>query len=274
VEKTWRFSRFLVLGAQSFLILACIFELIGCGPKASEPEEVKTFQQAGPLSELKDGQNFTYRGPYRVVNGDILEFQMSTVLRVISADIAEWLKPVYGHKEIEPHLTRVDEKGEITLPIIGKVFVDGKTLAEIEDTVSALYYPKYTVNPPMIVCQVSKYRRENERVFTVMGLVNKPNAFPYPPDVQYNLMEGLAFAGGLDMIADPRYVKIFRQDASGKVVAATFSIEGKNLAEAYSVMIKPGDVIYIDHTLSTRMNRFLAEVLQIRFGADFSGHND
>ncbi|MCK4815611.1 SLBB domain-containing protein, partial [bacterium] len=110
-------------------------------------------------------------------------------------------------------------------------------------------------------------------VFTVMGLVNKPDAYDYPPDVQYNLMEALAFAGGLDMVADPRYVKVFRQEASGEVVQAVFGVGGKTLTDAYSVTIKPGDVIYVDHTLRTRMNKFLADVFHITVGANVNAAN-
>ena len=146
--------------------------------------------------------------------------------------------------------------------------VDGKSLAEIEEAVKSAYYPKYVVNPPMLVCQVSEYRAEHERVFTVMGLVNRPSAYEYPPDVQYNLMEALAFAGGLDMVADPKYVKILRQNIDGEVLLATFGVEGKALASAYRVSIKPGDVIYVDHTLGTRINKFLSDVFHISVGAN------
>ncbi|MCX5636906.1 MAG: polysaccharide biosynthesis/export family protein [Planctomycetota bacterium] len=212
-------------------------------------------------------------GPYRVIPGDVLEFQMHVSLRIVSSELVEWLRPSYGHREIEPYLTRVSDAGTITLPIIGEIQVAGKTLAEIEQAVKNAYYPKYVVNPPMLVCQVEKYQSEHERVFTVMGLVNKPEAFPYPPDVQYNLMEALAFAGGLDMVADPRYVKVFRQNADGEVLQATFDIGDKALKKAYAIVIKPGDVIYVDHTASTRVNKFLADVFHITVGANVDAAN-
>ena len=119
----------------------------------------------------------------------------------------------------------------------------------------------------MVVCQIDKYRTENERVFTVMGLVGHPDAFPYPPDVQYSLMEALAFAGGLDMVADPRYLKIYRQNEEGEILSATFGVDKKSLADASRVIIKPGDIIYVDHTLRTRTNQFFADVFQFRVGA-------
>jgi len=192
---------------------------------------------------------------------------MPAVLRVISSDLPAWLQPTYGHSFVEPYLVRVSESGTITLPIVGQMPVAGKTLAQIEASVIDAYFPKYVVNPPMVICEVKKYRSENERIFTVIGLVNKSGAFPYPPDVQYNLMEALAFAGGLDMVADPRYLKIYRQDATGEVVSAAFGVDQKSLAEAYSLMIKPGDLIYVDHTLRTRVNKFLSDVFRVTVGA-------
>jgi polysaccharide export outer membrane protein len=250
-------------------VICCFSLLTGCGPKLSNPEQLKRFEEAGPIATGVNviGLGGSHQiGPYRVIPGDILEFQMPAVLRVISAEFTEWLKPVYGRKDYEPYLVRVSDEGTITLPIIGELMVGGMTLSEIEAVVIDAYYPKYVVNRPMVVCEVKKYQRENERVFTVMGLVKRPNAFPYPADVQYNLMESLAYAGGLDMIADPRYVKVYRQDGNGEIVSATFSIDSKSFLKAYAVAIKPGDVIYVDHTLRTRINQFIADVFSFRVG--------
>ena len=265
------FARYCKTVFSRIVLLSLLF-LIGCGPTLSSPGETREFEKAGPLGSEAETDSITrtktHIGPYKVVCGDILEFRMPAILRVISANITEWLRPTYGIKDIEQYLVRVNDAGTITLPIVGKLPVAGKTLADVEEIVINAYYPKYVVDPPMVVCQVAKYQRENERVFTVMGLVNQPDAFPYPPDVQYNLMEALAFARGLDMVADPHYIKIFRQDTSGKVVSAIFSVDSKSMVKAYSVLIKPGDVIYVDHTLSTRTNKFLSGLFQFRVGAD------
>lgn len=266
-----------IASAYAFVFAFHLLFLTGCGRALLSPEQMKEFKRAGPIT-AEDASPFinidgsaetaTRPGPYRVIPGDVLEFQMNVNLRIVSSELADWLRPAYGNRGIEPYLVRVSDAGTITLPIIGDIHIAGKTLAEIEDAVKKAYYPKYVVNPPMLVCQVKEYQNENERVFTVMGLVNKPDAYAYPPDVQYNLMEALAFAGGLDMVADPRYVKVFRQDADGEVLQATFGMGDKALKEAYEVTIKPGDVIYVDHTLRTRINKFLSEVFYITVGAD------
>lgn len=250
-------------------IMGSLFAAAGCGPALSTSDQLAEFEQAGPVGEPNARSISGVKsspGPYRVVPGDILEFQMPAVLRVVSSDLPDWLRPMYGRKDVEPYLVRVGPSGTIVLPIIGEVSAAGRTLAEVEAAVIDLYYPKYVTNRPMVVCEVTKYQRENERVFAVVGLVNKSGVFPYPPDVQYNLMEALAFAGGLDMVADPRYVKVYRQDAGSRTVFATFGVGSKALADAYGVPIKPGDLVYVDHTARTRFNRFLADVIHVTIG--------
>jgi len=250
--------------SATFLVLC----LAGCGPSLSSPEEVARFNKAGPIRSAP-GLALTAQetpGPYRVIPGDMLEFQMHTYLRVVSSELAEWLRPSYGRNQIEPYMVRVTDVGSVTLPIVGEMDVGGKTVAEVEQVVKRAYYPKYVANPPMLVCQVKEYVGEHERIFTVIGLVNKPDAYPYPADVEYNLTEALGFAGGLDMVADPQYVRVFRQDADGEILNATFKIGEEAFAGAYDVMIKPGDVISVDHTLNTRINRFLSDVFHVTIG--------
>jgi polysaccharide export outer membrane protein len=184
---------------------------------------------------------------------------MSAILRKLSSDSTDWLG------KVEPYSCRVGNDGTITLPIVGKIPAAGKTLAEVESSVVDAYYPKYVVDIPAVVCKVTEHL--NERVFTVLGLVNKPDAFPYLPNVRYNLMEALAFAGGVNSIADPHYVNVYRQSANGQIVSATFRIDQEFLIGAYDVVIKPGDVVYVSETARTRMNTFMNDVLNINVGA-------
>jgi polysaccharide export outer membrane protein len=251
--------------ASTVIFTIFLLSLVGCGPKISTPEQINAFDKAGlgmPAVGTEPNKVQTHTGPYRVVPGDLLEMQLSPILRAVSAELPDSLQ------KIEPYLCRVNYAGNITLPIVGQMSVANKELPEIEMMIANAYYPKYVIESPAIVCQVKEYSREKAKVFTVLGLVNHSDAFEYPPNVQYNLMEALAFAGGLNIVADPRYVKIFRQDEAGKVVSVTIEIQGETLSNTYAVLVKPGDVIYVDQTLQTRTNTFLSNVLSIRFGAD------
>lgn len=104
----------------------------------------------------------------------------------------------------------------------------------------------------------------NPQVFTVVGLVKLSGVFPYAPNVRYNLMQALAFAGGVDEIADPRFVKVYRQKANGDLIAATFKLNGTSPVGAPAVMIKPGDVVAVEQTDRTHWNLLLAEIVGAR----------
>jgi len=261
-----------VIFAYTFVSAFCLLYLVGCGPTLSSAEHIRNFEKAGPITPevVINAEGFpeTRIGPYKVAPGDLLELQIPPIVRIISSDVSGLVQADLDISRSRPYSCRVSDAGNISLPIVGQMPVVGKTLAEIESMIVDAYYPKYVVNVPMVVCDVSKYNRENERVFTVMGLVNRPDTYPYPPDVQYNLTEALGFAGGLNMVADPRHVTIYRQDANGEIVSAIFGVGAKSRADAYDVMIKPGDVICVDHTLRTRTNEFLAGLFHIGVGAE------
>jgi hypothetical protein len=112
-------------------------------------------------------------------------------------------------------------------------------------------------------------RIDNQYV-SVLGLVGQPGRFPYPPEARYTLAETLALAGGLDMVADPRFVSVYRLRSDGTVASATFQlVNPKNqetLTEQLALFLKPGDVVSVEHTPRTRTNVFLDRVVRISLG--------
>ena len=112
----------------------------------------------------------------------------------------------------------------------------------------------------------------SSQVFTVIGLVNRPGTFPYPADRRCRLPEVLATAGGVNLIADPRYVRIYRPTTDGRVVDALFCIRpGEDFVRAMNVQVQPGDVVAVDQTTRTSANMAIAEILSLRAVATWQG---
>ncbi|MCK5271332.1 MAG: SLBB domain-containing protein [Sedimentisphaerales bacterium] len=103
------------------------------------------------------------------------------------------------------------------------------------------------------------------KVFTVVGLVNHPGAFPYPPTSKYTLMQALAFAGGANQVASPKYVRVYRQKADGSIIDATFRIRGAGISDASNITVKPGDVVSVEHTVGTDTRLLFAQVFRVTF---------
>jgi len=112
-----------------------------------------------------------------------------------------------------------------------------------------------------------------EQFVSVLGLVTKAGNFPYPPDVRYTLVQAIAFAGGLDLTADPRYVSVYRLKADGTVAGVTYQLidpeNQEQLTEALALPLKPGDVVSVEQTPRTRTNTFLDRVFRVSLGLYF-----
>ena len=116
--------------------------------------------------------------------------------------------------------------------------------------------------------------RPLEQSIVIVGLVNRPGLMPYPLDARYTLVEAIAFAGGLNLVADPRYVSIYRLKSNGTVGGVTVQLvnpkKKQELTQAMSMVLHPGDVVSVEHTMRTRTNVFLDRVFRISLGLYFN----
>lgn len=318
----------------------------GGSQAAAISPELAAFENAGPMRPAVDLEKLTKAlsagGPYRVVVGDVLELQQPVLAVSTSGEPTD---------RVATCLSRVSGEGTIRLPIVGEIWVVGKTLAEIESAVAAAYYPKYLTAPPAVVSKVVEYAsirvsvvgavkepgayelRSDERslvaalvkaggvipegaggirirqggakearavnlpvegvnlpfadvalsdgdlieverlktpVVTVLGLVKKPGVFACQPGTNYSLMQALSLAGGVNDIAQPESAKVYRRDADGETVSATFRISPTRSGQRRRVMLKPGDVVAVEPTAATQARLFLAQMLRFGFGLDAS----
>jgi protein involved in polysaccharide export with SLBB domain len=110
----------------------------------------------------------------------------------------------------------------------------------------------------------------SEQFISVLGLVTRPGNYPYPPDAQYNLAQAIGFAGGLDPIADPRYVSIYRLKPDGDIASVTVQLMNPKkkqvLTEALAMSMRPGDIVSVEQTPRTRTNIFFDKVFRVSLG--------
>ena len=103
---------------------------------------------------------------------------------------------------------------------------------------------------------------------TVVGLVNRPSLMPWTRKRKHNIMDALAFAGGVNDLADPQFVKVYRQDDAGTIVSAVFKLNGVSSVGSDDIYLKPGDVVAVEQTDRTRTRLFLAQIMKIGLGVN------
>lgn len=134
------------------------------------------------------------------VSGYILGPQDSITIRVLELD------------EFDPRVlgaVRIDEQGNITLPLAGRVHAAGQTTEQLETTVAARL--SNVVNHPAVTVSVAEYR---SHPVSVLGAVKSPGV--YQVTSRKTLFEVLSLAGGLNPDASNR-IKITRLASEGEL---------------------------------------------------------
>ncbi len=146
---------------------------------------------------------------------------------------------VFGLDELN-QTVRVSEDGNITLPLLGEIRVEGLTPSEVERKLAELLKEKYLQDP-----QVTIFIREyqSKRV-SVLGAVSNPG--PYELLGRQTLMQIIARAGGMTPAAGQQII-IIRQEEDGSSRSLRIPVEELVLEgdARLNIPLEPGDIVNI-----------------------------
>lgn len=221
------------------LLFLSALALVGCssGPSARSGGGGFTEMSAPgkpmpPPDTTSSGGAYTGVSDYRVGPQDLIEisvFQVPDLSRTV----------------------RVNSGGQISLPLIGVVQAGGLTIQELERSIAQKMSEKYLQNP-----QVTAFVKEftSQRV-TLEGSVAKPGI--YPLTGRTTLLQAIAMGGGLDKLADPRGVVIFRQ-IQGKKMGAVFDLRNIRAGKDEDPLVYGDDIVVVEQSGSkTALRRFI-----------------
>ena len=147
---------------------------------------------------------------------------------------------VYQQPDLTANVT-VDDRGMVMLPLLGAVNLGGQTLEQATIQVQNLYDKDYLVDPKVTiqVGQMAVLR------FTILGQVQRPGSYEFPPNEKLNLMEGIAMGGGFTRLAAPSKVTLQR-NVNG--VLKVYYLDADAMARDQQnnpFQLQPGDTITV-----------------------------
>ena len=157
---------------------------------------------------------------------------------------------------------RVNAHGMITLPLLGQVRAGGLTANELEMMLATKLSENLLQDP-----QVNVFVKEfvSQRV-VVDGNVMKIGA--YPLTGKTTLLQVVAMAGGLDPLADPSTVHIFREKPGGEREVLTFDLFAIRGGEVADPLIKGNDTVTVEKSAARAFFKGATDTLRgfISFG--------
>lgn len=228
-----------------FALSGVVLWVFGCAngkEKVDTTSQLRAFLQSRPSPVVGI--------PYRVYPPDVIGFKSKYV------------------REIDGEIRTVRPDGKVSLPLVGDVFVAGKTLQEIGYDI-ALAARKYYKRVDITVYMV-KY---NSQKIYVFGQVQQPGPMPWTG--ADTVLDVLARAQPT-MLAWPEKIKIIRSKAPSKggflpeQLAGTSQVEElvvdmKAMVEkgdmSHNILLKPGDVVYVPPNPAAEIGIALRQIL-------------
>lgn len=137
---------------------------------------------------------------------------------------------------------RVSRDYTIVMPLVGSVSVKGRTVRDLEQTLTELYRKDYIVNPQINIT----IREYASRSVTVLGAVNNPGAVPLPPERELTLLDTIARAGGFSRLSNRKAVSLTRNLPDGRTINYIINAEQMMTGDTNNQWtVRDGDVISV-----------------------------
>jgi polysaccharide export outer membrane protein len=150
----------------------------------------------------------------------------------------------------EPDLgrqVRLSQESSVTLPLVDRVNLKGKTVLQAQEIIRDLYNRDYLVKPQVNVI-VLEYSKHDVKV---LGQVSKAGAVEIPADKPLKLLDAIALAGGFTRLADRKRVTLTRANADGTTTTTEINadsiLQSKTDSDAW--ILREGDVINVPERL-------------------------
>jgi polysaccharide export outer membrane protein len=129
----------------------------------------------------------------------------------------------------------VDMDGNIDIPIVGKIFVEGQTIFEARETIEE-NAAKYFIDPAIRVFMMNYY-------VTILGEVNLPGRYQVL-NHRINVFEAMGLAGDATDFASRETVKIVR-NRNGKNELYSIDLTDQNLLASENFYLQPNDILMV-----------------------------
>lgn len=128
----------------------------------------------------------------------------------------------------------VDDDGNIEIPFVGKVQVEGKTLSDIKSNLDAVF-KNYVTDAAITVRLVNNY-------ISIIGEVTAPGRYRLTKD-RINVFEALALASDMSLYGNRQKVLLVRPSSYGPIIKE-FSLADRSILSSEYYYVMPNDILY------------------------------
>lgn len=129
----------------------------------------------------------------------------------------------------------VDKEGFLPLPVIGKIFVRDKTLADVSSILKDSL--SHVLSQPVVTLKLVN------RFVSIIGEVRNPGNFNYTQD-KLTIYDGLGLAGDILDYGDRKNVILVRNE-NGENRRININLNNSNILASDYYYLRPNDIVYV-----------------------------
>ena len=133
----------------------------------------------------------------------------------------------------------VDKNGEIDFPVLGKIYVAGKTREEIAEYIKGELKRENLVKDPVVTVEYMNL------CVSVLGEVNAPGRYGLDRD-KNTILDVLGMAGDLTINGNRTNVMVLRQDGNTQRVYGIDLTSGSDIYSSPAYYLQQNDVVYVE----------------------------
>ena len=150
---------------------------------------------------------------------------------------------------------RVDERGFVSLPLIGQVPVRGKSMLQAQEDIGARYSKSYLQSPQVSLSLVKSAQR-----VTVSGAVRGPSVLTLENPLTLSM--AIAQSGGTNDIANSERIHVARI-AGDRVEDNIFNLKEIQAGNASNPMLRGGDIVVVEDSTARLALKEVKDILPL-----------
>lgn len=215
------FNKILFANCLAFLIFLC-----GCA-------NTKKFVYFNDLEKANGIDSITNATSIKIEKGDILQITISTIDR----DVSQILNPTSTYANSLPGYL-VDTTGSIEIPLVGKIYVAGKTTTELNELIKTSV--STSIKNPFVATRLLNFR------ISVLGDVARPGTYNISNE-RVSILEALSLAGDVNLGARRDDIMLIRE-SDGKRQYVSIDLNNSKALYSPFFYLRNKDVVYVKPT--------------------------
>jgi len=155
----------------------------------------------------------------------------------------------------------VDKNGNIDFPVLGTLALGGKTLQEVQDSISSLIFPRYVSERPIVTVRFLDFK------VYVLGEVQRPGVYT-SINGQMTVLDALAAAGDLTIYGKRRNVMLIRTDKDGNTVFHRINLQSTDFVQREDLYyLQQNDKIYVETNAAKGNSSAISSITTVALSA-------